>query len=36
MVVQRCQYAKQMNLKQANTSCYQTYSHENQQKFEEA
>jgi hypothetical protein len=23
-------YAKQMNLKQANTSCYQTYSHEKQ------
>jgi hypothetical protein len=34
VVVQRCQYA--MNLKQANTLCYQTYSHEKQQKFEEA
>lgn len=36
MVVQRCQNAKQMNLKQANTLHYQTCSHEKQQKFEEA
>ena len=35
MVVQRCQNAKQMNLKQANMLHYQTYSHEKQQKFEE-
>jgi len=36
VVVQRCQNAKQMNLKQANTLHYQAYSHEKQQKFEEA
>lgn len=35
MVVQRWQNAKQMNLKQAMLH-YQTYSHDKQQKFEEA